>query len=444
MVRELCSHCTYCLTCCECNFEDLTTYCPECTAEVSYYEGFEPSCDHPGLYDTYQCNSCNITYRIEGSTYIKLENGYAEIAPLGHRTENGVPACLNCGYLYSDSVCVGCLKSEYGSGTCCFDYFSTAFIMPVEYTAQLRTQIDGVWVRLDLYYDEHRNYASLDYKLKYQDDYGYTEIATITASARRITNYVIEFVPTSATVWYRNHTDGSMDLYGTELQIDTTKISYFSIEHSYQYWEDGSNEGASSRLFAYMNFPFEICEDCRGIASLGGHGVCSEAGCGKSLCAGHVHGECDHENIEEYYESYCGMAMHYKCNDCNQILFASYNGSGEYLAVCEECLRLKEEMGGSDGKDDGSEGSEYGDGSEGDEGSEGGEGGFGGEGGMGINVVLNGNEIFVPYFNFVDLIYEYYGDVSNVKYIVYNGMLIENVEEALYVTMCDGDVIEIY
>ena len=439
LVKELCSHCSSCLNCCECNFEDLTTYCPQCTCEVTYYEGFAPSCDHPGFYDTYQCGMCDITYRIEGTTYIKLENGYAEIPPLGHRIENGVPACLNCGYLYSDKVCVGCLSSENGCGTCCFDYFSTAFIRPVEYTAQLRTKIGDVWVRLDLYYDEHRNYARLDYKLKAQDDYGYVEVATITATAKRITDFVIEFVPTAATVSYRSHLDTSIDFYGNALQIDTTKISYFSIENSYQYWEDGSNEGASSRLFAYMNYPFEICADCHGIESLGSHGVCSEDGCSKSLCAGHVHGQCDHENIEEYYDTYCGMPMHYKCNDCNQILVATYGGAGEHLDVCEECIRIKEEMEGSNGKDDGTEG--------GSEGGSGGDDGIGGEdgigGGMGVNVTLNGEFIFVPYFNLSDLIYEYFGDVSNVKYIVYNGMLCENVEEMLYVVMCEGDVIEI-
>ena len=432
MVRELCSHCSSCLACCECNFEDLTTYCPQCSNLVTYYEGFEPACDHPGFYDTYQCGWCDITYRIEGGTYIIIENGFAEIPPLGHRTENGVPVCLNCGYIYSESVCVGCLKSENACGTCCFDYYSTSFVRPIEYTAQLRTQIGDVWVRLDFYYNERNNSASLDYKLKSAEDYGYIEIATITASARRIGDYVVEFVPTAATVYYRNYMDIGFDFYGSELQIDSTKISYFSIENTYQYWEDGSNEGASSRLFAYMNYPFEVCEDCHGIATLGGHGECGEEGCGKSLCAGHVHGECDHENVEEYYESYCGMAMHYKCNDCNQILYASYNGMSEYLEVCEECIRIKEEMGGSDGKEDGSNDG-YGSGSEG--------GDIGG--GMGVNVTLNGEMIFVPYFNLCDLIYEHYGDPSNVKYIVYNGMLCENVEEMLYVVMCEGDVIEI-
>ena len=130
------------------------------------------------------------------------------------------------------------------------------------------------------------------------------------------------------------------------------------------------------------------------------------------------------------------MPMHYKCNDCNQILVATYGGAGEHLDVCEECIRIKEEMEGSNGKEDGSEGGEGGEGGDGE-----GVGDIGG--GMGVNVTLNGEFIFVPYFNLSDLIYEYFGDVSNVKYIVYNGMLCENIEEMLNVAMCEGDVIEI-
>ena len=97
-------------------------------------------------------------------------------------------------------------------------------------------------------------------------------------------------------------------------------------------------------------------------------------------------------------------------------------------------------MEGSNGKEDGP-----------DNGSEGGDDGIGGGdvgggdigGGMGVNVTLNGNPIFTPYFYLSDLIYEYFGDVTNVKYIVYNGMLCENIEEMLNVVMCEGDVIEI-
>lgn len=442
LVREICYHCTHCLSCCECNFDDLTQYCPKCSCTVSFQEGFNATCDHPGLLSTYYCGACDFSYYIADGRYVPTtEAGYVEIPPLGHKTENGVPVCLNCGYLYSENYCVGCLGTEYTSGTCCFDYMSSSFVRPIEYGGQLRVMRGDSWIRLDFWYNEHTKSATLEYKTKTVDSYGYTNIATITGSAKRISEFVVEFTPTQATIHAVNHFDANLNGEVYTVNVDSNKISYFSFEDCYQYWEDNTNEGAHAKLFAYLNMPFEICEDCHGLKDFKNHGTCGEIGCGKSLCKGHVHGKCDHENVSEYYDAYCGMGFHYKCNDCGEILFAFFmGGETPVLTVCEECKRLNEENGGYGDKEEGGD-----NGSIGGDNGENGEGGENwGEGGMGVSISLNGKEMFLPYFNFIDLISEFYGDGSTINYIVYNYKLFENIEDVLYITMSDGDMIEIY
>ena len=357
-VTSVCERCEKCSECCACSERvDITQYCPRCASDVTVFKGHDASCLHPGMRDTYSCQkeSCGYSYMIINGTDVATsgeESGIlGMIEPYGHNDSDGNYACDRCHKLYDEEKCVFC-----GGANPCFEcmHIYEGAVCPVSWGGVNKYQTDGGnWVKIEVHYSKESSIATLKYSLRYTygDNAEYTEYAdiiTVTCSAYFVTNdnYVLALTPVSAEIHRRNLLDNGWSSAQVEsFGVDTGKISYVMLTEYQTNYDDNMWAPNDNIMGVVLNLPFTVCSSCDGIFELGVHGVCESDGCGKNLCAGHIHGVCDHDN-KELCSSICGDCTdHYYCSDCGTYLRAMYEGSGYFLEECVMCKEYESSIG---------------------------------------------------------------------------------------------------
>ena len=141
------------------------------------------------------------------------------------------------------------------------------------------------------------------------------------------------------TVFQRNLADYVNTSYVPSFDMTNAAPSYLMSTRVSAY-TGGNGDALSHEYFVVgiLNLPFDVCEECHGVLNVGDHGVCYVDGCMKSLCAGHVHGVCDHDMKIPTDISECGSGFHYYCPDCDQfIVMREEMGQVFEYYVCDMC-----------------------------------------------------------------------------------------------------------
>ena len=338
VAERMCIDCRYCFNCCICEEKrDITRYCPRCRCDVMYYEGFEPDCINGGMYSTYDCVGCGYVYRIEDGAHYECYD--AMRSPLGHSDSNGDYVCDSCTKLYSESTyCVICGNyNDLYHG--CEGYYFQAVRAYTWSGITLKRTDDGHWIKVTITIT-NKTSGTMTYSIKNDEMYDYVDIAYVQCNVSSASGsaFVFEYVPTSVTVYRRNISDYINTGYTANLNAILTAPSYvmFTDASAYQ----GGNEANYNDRYVVgiINLPFYVCGECHGVEAVGNHGTCYEDGCGKNLCAGHVHGVCDHDMKIPTDISECGFGFHYYCPDCDQfIVMHEEMGQVFEYYVCDMC-----------------------------------------------------------------------------------------------------------
>jgi len=296
-----------------------------------------PDCLNGGMYATYTCYGCAYTYRIENDTHIPCEPGVM-LDPLGHKDSDNNYACDNCGKLYSEEYCVVCGGENMLYHGCEGEYFMA--VRAVSYLGLIvERKSDSTMVKMSVSVDD-RSTGYIIYSIKGKDMFDFVDIARVDFAVSTVDthHFVLKYVPTKVTVYKKNAQDYMSNGYTESLEFDASKISYVMFTETPPTTDGYDATYNDKKVVAILNLPFETCDDCHGIKNVGDHGICGVDGCTKSLCNGHVHGQCDHENARETDSSYCGMSFHYYCPDCEKY-FEGYHdmGGAVVLYECNMC-----------------------------------------------------------------------------------------------------------
>ena len=346
-VREACQYCDLCFNCCSCvDRNDITLYCPKCKKDVSLTtEGMEPGCLNGGMYTTYTCYECEYTYRIENGTHIPCDPNFF-LEPLGHKDSDDNYACDNCGKLYSDEYCVVCGGANAPYHECDEVYYMA--VRAVTYLGLIvERKSDSTMIKMRVSVTD-RSTGYITYSVKEKDMFDFVDVACVEFAVSTVdtNNFVLKYVPTKVTVYKKNAQDYMGNGYKESLDFDASKISYIMFTEIQPIVEGYEASYNDKKVAAVLNLPFEICDDCHGIKNVGDHGICGTDGCTKSLCNGHVHGECDHENATMTDSSYCGMSFHYYCPDCKKYFEGYDMGTTVVLNECNMCNNYKNDEEG--------------------------------------------------------------------------------------------------
>ena len=233
-------------------------------------------------------------------------------------------------------------------------------VSPVSYVGVKKYQTEaGNWVKIRVWYEKDTGRATMTYSIRfnYGEDVEYTdyyEIASITYEAGFVTsemvNYVLALRPISVNVIKRNILDFAWNSSMVEsFGIYTENITYIMFTRNQTNYDDGEWAPNDNVMGVVLNLPFDVCSHCDGLAALGGHGVCTEEGCGKNLCAGHVHGQCDHDNANVCDPKCWDSTEHRYCPDCDTYFRLMYEGNGYFLEECDMCEENKDNEDGSFG-----------------------------------------------------------------------------------------------
>ena len=337
IVEQICYDCRLCYSCCICEYKhDITAYCPRCRMNVYYADGYVATCMNSGMYGTYYCEGCGYRYRVENGMDIDCWDNI--ILPLGHCDRDGNYECDNCLMLYSEGRCAICGGENYDFHGC-EQYYYEAVRAVTYYGVILERAYNGYWIKLDISISEKKQ-GNIAYYLMKDGMYDYMEVARITCDVKAISekSYVFEYIPTSVTVLSRNIDDYVNTGYVQSFDMTNVSPSYIMFTRLSAY--TGGNEALYNDKYAVgvINLPFDVCDECHGIANVGEHGFCYVDGCMRNLCAGHVHGVCEHDYKYPVDWSECGIGFHYYCPDCNKyVVVREMDGIVYESYLCDMC-----------------------------------------------------------------------------------------------------------
>ena len=338
VAETICYDCRLCYSCCTCeDKKDITRYCPKCRSDVMYQEGMPADCINGGMQSTYNCMGCNYIYRIEDGMHFECHDPY--IPPTGHDDANGDYECDRCLKLYTNDFCAICGGENYDFHGC-EEYYYQAVRAVTWHGIMLEYAQDGYVIKINVSVNE-REYGKIDYYLKKEGMYDYLCIASITCDVRVLSekSFVLEYTPTVMTVFQRNLADYVNTSYVPSFDMTNAAPSYLMFTRVSAY-TGGNGDALSHECFVVgmLNLPFNVCEECHGVANVGDHGKCTVDGCGKDLCAGHVHGVCDHDFKYPVEQTECGMSFHYYCPDCNKyVVVHEMDGIIRECYSCDMC-----------------------------------------------------------------------------------------------------------